>query len=286
MDNPGALSSPPGQLLDLGGTQVHWREWGTPTHRPVIVLEAGLGMMSACWGRLAPLLAAETRLIAWDRPGLGWSGEREGIREAGVVAGELLLLLDHLPIDRPFILLGHSLGAMIARALLGRVPGKLAGMIFLDAAHPEQMRHPKARWRMRNFFLFLEAAHLLAARGLPLLTLPIASELEHLPEPERQHAVGFLKHPRHLRTTARESRGWDQSCLAAAPIELGDLPLLVISAQKHCLPGWPELQQDLTTLSPHSTHVTFTDATHISLLTRADHAARTAEAILNWLRKV
>ena len=286
MDNQAALFSPPGRWIEVGGRKLHWREWGTPSDLPPLLLECGLAMMSAVWAWLAPLLAPHTRVLAWDRPGLGWSEPHEIIPDANQTALTLHESLSALGISTPVVMLGHSLGALIARAAFARSPQSFAGLIFLDGSHPHQMRNPKLRRRMRNFFLALEAANLLASRGLPRLNLPLANELEHLPEPDRSHALHFLKHPAHLRATAREARAWNQSCATAASVSFGELPLLVISAQKHGLPGWPELQRDLLTLSARSTHITFTDATHISLLSHQDHARKVADAILGWLRNL
>ena len=284
MDNQAALLSPPGNFTEVSGRKIHWREWGTSTDLPPIVLECGLSMMSSAWGWLAPLLAQHTRVLAWDRPGLGWSEDIEGARDASRICDEFFQWIQ-ANLQPPFMFLGHSLGALIARVAHARNPAAFAGLIFLDGAHPHQMRQPKTRRRMRNFFLLLEGASLLASRGLSPFTLPIASELEHLPQPDRLHALHFLKDARHLRTTTREARAWEQSSRAAtAPLE--DIPLLVISAQKHSLPGWNDLQNDLASASRHSNHVTFTDATHISLLGRQEHAKKSSDAILDWLRKL
>ena len=284
MDNHATLLSPPGRFAEVDGAKIHWQEWGASTSLPAILLECGLCMMSACWGWLAPALARHTRVLAWDRPGLGWSQELPGPRNAARIAGELLQFIPTVAANEPLVLLGHSMGALIARAALAQSPGRFPALIFLDASHPGQRTQPMTRRRMRNFFLLLEGANLLASRGLPVPTLPLASELEHLPEPERFRSLHFLKSAPHLRTAAREARAWEETCAAAASAPLRDVPLLVISAQKHALPGWNDFQNGLAAESSRSRHITFTDATHISLMARREHAERTAESILGWLQ--
>lgn len=181
MDNHATLLSPPGRFAEVDGAKIHWQEWGASTSLPAILLECGLCMMSACWGWLAPALARHTRVLAWDRPGLGWSQELPGPRNAARIAGELLQFIPTVAANEPLVLLGHSMGALIARAALAQSPGRFPALIFLDASHPGQRTQPMTRRRMRNFFLLLEGANLLASRGLPVPTLPLASELEHLP---------------------------------------------------------------------------------------------------------
>jgi hypothetical protein len=79
-----------------------------------------------------------------------------------------------------------------------------------------------------------------------------------------------------LRTSAFEARAWNDSEKFLGGQTFGALPLLIISAQKNALPGWSNLQSELASLSTDSTHLTFTEASHVSLLcnkAQSDHCA-------------
>lgn len=273
MDN--ALIAAPGGMIEAGGSDFHVRRYEGPRER-TFVLEAGLTMMSSCWGWLAPELVRFGTVIAYDRAGLGWSDEREGLRDSKQIAEELAPLLRRLALTGKLILVGHSMGAFFNRALLRQQPELASSVIWLDPTHPEQL--PRSR-RMQTFFFFLEFAHLLAARGLPTITLRMVPHLGGLPERDFQAVKHFLKNSRHLKTTAREARAWKMSADYIRETKLGATPLLVISAQKNALRRWGEYQKELSGLSSKSRHVTFTDMSHLSMLAQREHALRVAQEI-------
>jgi pimeloyl-ACP methyl ester carboxylesterase len=277
MDN--GLIAAPGEMVATEGTRFHVRRFEGSGER-TFILEAGLTMMSSCWGWIAPELAKVGTVVAYDRAGLGWSDDRDGLRDAKQIAGELSELTRHLEVSGKVVLVGHSMGAFFNRAFLKDHPGVVSAAIWLDPTHPKQL--PKSR-RMQTFFFFLEFAHLLAARGLPSITLRMAPHLEGLPEAEFRAVKMFLKNPRHLKTTAREARAWKISADYIRESTLGATPLLIISAQKNALRKWGEYQKELAALSENSKHVTFTDVSHLSMLAQREHAVRAVSEIEKFL---
>jgi pimeloyl-ACP methyl ester carboxylesterase len=123
---------PPGRLVAVGPRQIHVRDSGVGTP---VVFEAGSGGWSSHWERVIELLAGEVRTIAYDRAGLGWSASPTGCRSAAVLAEECLALLDAIHVTEPFVLVGHSYGALIARLIADRVPGRVRGVVFVDGWH-------------------------------------------------------------------------------------------------------------------------------------------------------
>ena len=99
------------QLAD--GAQLAIRECG---QGPVVVLLHGIGSGSASWLHCAQRLAAGNRVIAWDAPGYGLSTPLPPARpKACDYAACLELLLDALGVES-CLLVGHSLGALMATA--------------------------------------------------------------------------------------------------------------------------------------------------------------------------
>ncbi len=240
--------------------------------------------MSSCWGWLAPELASFANVFSYDRAGLGWSEPRQGLRSAKELARELHDLLLALKLRPPFVLLGHSMGALVNRAFLKLFPHELAALVWIDPAHPAQMTRNKVLGaRLKAFFITLEAAHLFAARNLPRIEQPFLQMIKGLPKKDFKAARFFFRYPRHLQASSREARSWDLSCKFVEGTSLCDLPLLVISAQKKALPGWAAFQAELAQLSTRSRHLTFTDASHASLLSNHEHAARVTTEIRAFL---
>jgi pimeloyl-ACP methyl ester carboxylesterase len=270
-----ALITAPGEMISVGGSRFHVRRHEGPRER-TFILEAGLTMMSACWGWLAPELAKLGTVVSYDRAGLGWSDEREGLRDAKQIGGELAALVHGIAPSGKLILVGHSMGAFHNCALLRQQPELASALIWLDPAHPQQLTRSR---RMQTFFFFLEFAHQLAARGLPTITLRMVPHLQGLPPRDFQAVQHFLKNSRHLKTTVREARAWNLAADYIREMKLRATKLLVISAQKNALRQWGEYQKELAGLSTQSRHVTFTDMSHLSMLAQKQHALRVAKEV-------
>src|SRR5688500_6171816 len=75
-----ATTPPPGRLVDVGGHKLHI--WCIGSGTPTVVLENGLGGMSAEWGFVQPEAAQFTRVCSYDRAGLGYSDSGPSPRTA------------------------------------------------------------------------------------------------------------------------------------------------------------------------------------------------------------
>ncbi|MDT8893464.1 alpha/beta hydrolase [Halomonas sp. I1] len=119
----------PGQLTLDAGRQAY-RETG---EGPAIVLLHGISSGAASWAPLAARLGGY-RLLAWDAPGYGGSQPlAEAEPTAADYAARLEAWLDALGVER-CVLVGHSLGAMMASAFAARRPERLAGVVLADPA--------------------------------------------------------------------------------------------------------------------------------------------------------
>jgi pimeloyl-ACP methyl ester carboxylesterase len=109
---------------------------------PSVVLDAALGGSSVSWSWVHPELAKMTRVCSYDRAGFGWSDAGPLPRTAGRMADELRSLLDRGGVPPPFVLVAHSFGGLVARVFASRYRTKIAGLVFVDSAHPEDWVTP------------------------------------------------------------------------------------------------------------------------------------------------
>jgi len=107
-----------------------------------VIFDAALGASSLSWTLVQPAVARVTRACAYDRAGFGWSDAGPLPRTAGRIAGELSRLLAAGGVPPPYLLVGHSFGALVSRALAPRLAGALAGAVFVEPAHPEEWLEP------------------------------------------------------------------------------------------------------------------------------------------------
>jgi pimeloyl-ACP methyl ester carboxylesterase len=124
----------------VGGYRLHLHCSGAGF--PVVVFDAALGGSSISWTLVQPRIAALTRACAYDRAGFGWSDAGPMPRTAGLIARELLALLDRAGEPPPYVLVGHSFGALVVRLFAARHPELTAGLVFVDPAHPEDWLYP------------------------------------------------------------------------------------------------------------------------------------------------
>jgi pimeloyl-ACP methyl ester carboxylesterase len=122
-----------GAFADVPGARLHYVDRGTRTgDRPPIVMLHGLGGQLHHFNyALVEELARDTRVIAVDRPGSGYSRREPG--EATTLeqqADVVVALLDALGVGRA-LLVGHSLGGALSLTVALRHPSRVAGLALL-----------------------------------------------------------------------------------------------------------------------------------------------------------
>lgn len=149
---PGALaaspvassSSVPGKLVDIGGFRLHINCEGEGV--PTIIFDSGVGGFSLEWDRIQNVLARRTRVCSYDRAGYGWSDLGPLPRTSERITRELHTLLAKAEVSGPYILAGHSFGGYTAQLFARNYPDETAGLVLIDASHPEQIeRLPKRK---------------------------------------------------------------------------------------------------------------------------------------------
>ncbi len=131
--------------LSLGsGTQMY-RAFGRPdANGPAIVLLHGISSGSGSWVPLAESLDG-FRLLAWDAPGYGCSHGVDCLQpSAADYAERLEQWLTALELE-DCIVVGHSLGALMATAHVSRYPDRVRGLVLADPA--QGYRHDSAEKR-------------------------------------------------------------------------------------------------------------------------------------------
>ena len=118
------------RLVTIGDRRLNLHCMGAGS--PVIVLEAGLGGDSSGWVRVQPRLAEVTRVCAYDRAGYYFSDSGATPRTADAAVADLHALLAEASIHAPIVLVGHSLGGLLARLYAATYPADIVGMILLD----------------------------------------------------------------------------------------------------------------------------------------------------------
>ncbi len=131
---------PQGRFLDLDGERLHYVDAGAG---PSLVLIHGLaGQLGNFTHSLLVPLSGDFRVVAFDRPGSGYStraaGSPAGLRAQ---AATLARAIRALELDRP-VVVGHSLGGAVALAIALDHPESVSGLALIAPLTHPVMRPP------------------------------------------------------------------------------------------------------------------------------------------------
>jgi pimeloyl-ACP methyl ester carboxylesterase len=100
----------------------------------VVVLDAAAAEPgSLAWAGVMPLVAARTRVVAYDRAGAGDSDPVAPLSLDGQT-GDLTAVLQAAGGGRPVVVAGHSWGGLLAQLAAIRHPELVSGLVLLDPA--------------------------------------------------------------------------------------------------------------------------------------------------------
>ena len=99
---------------------------------PTVIVLNGLASSIGEWMPVVRRVSAQTRVFVYERRGNGRSPVIASARGSRVIAEELLEMLDDLSIDGPYVLVGHSLGAVYAQTFARLYPDEVAGLLLVD----------------------------------------------------------------------------------------------------------------------------------------------------------
>ena len=131
-------------IVKISSGSLAVRDYGVGT--PVIVLVNGVGVQMASYWKLQESLSRHTRVIAFDRPGVGYSPENGESKTLDKMDRDLHELLEVLNIPPPYIFVGHSFGGHIIRYFANEHANEVAGLVFIDTPHEGWLNYIRETW--------------------------------------------------------------------------------------------------------------------------------------------
>ncbi len=275
---------PPGILVDNGGYNIHLLVDGNHSNAPTIVFFHGAGDIALHWNLVVPEVGKFANAVAIDQNGEGWSEHGHGMALNQQVF-DSYQALKNAELNAPYIVVGHSLGGIIANLFAKEYKNEVAGVVMVDATHPDVVlkifnRDTKEmEWKKMR---------LTANESIPeIVKTPLRSELEIKSfQPRRDFGDQldkFSDRDKEMFNWIYNERPWTyvsgQGNAYEAEVmqnmfenyedyRLGDLPLLVITGGDKSEPEGDEfwssdalmahsdsLQKDLLNLSTNSRHL-------------------------------
>lgn len=200
---------------------------------PVYVLVHGIGMGHRYWSDLADSLARAGRVLALDLPGFGEAPEPERPLTMSESGGYLADLIEAEGLDRPVVLVGHSMGTQIVAETAVQRPDLVASVVLIaPTVNPRErsamvqgmrllgdpsLTRPRVvalairsylqagpRWYFKKLGQMLDHRIELVLPDVAAPTLVIRGEHDHLaPRPWAEQVALMLPHGRYVEVPDR-----------------------------------------------------------------------------------
>lgn len=258
----------PGRLVEVGGSRLHLIERGEGG--PTVVLIHGAGDSSYSWLAVQREVAAFTQVVSYDRPGLG-SSDSGPAPDAVNTLTELEAILHQSGLAGPYVLVGHSLGGLLARRYAIHHPEKVAGLVLVDSTHEFLRDDRKFQQGFAAIGFMLRVMKALSVVGLPRFLGEVLKVMPMYPEraayakqlSREAYRLWAASVYRNVRTDGgvKEFAGvagllqasWALRKPDAEQPQFGDLPMVVLTN-----PGfgenWVDMHRELAGRSRNSSH--------------------------------
>ncbi|MGL4650023.1 MAG: alpha/beta fold hydrolase, partial [Caldilineaceae bacterium] len=286
-------------IFHVGGVHIHTLADGDQHvgAAPAVVLHTGLLAPALTWSRVVPLVAKFAPVLAVDRPGYAWSDPPapDSLRSGDDIVAETRALLQIAGHQPPYLLVGHSLGAIYCLIHAYEYPEEVAGLVLVDPSHPRQMQVkglPSERvYRWNVGFVGASVKSPFGGFMGRLAVEQTLGPMRYVLSPaEWQAAVAIYQQPAFYNAAVAETRALTATLAAAdgPPGSLDATPLAILEAG-----DWfssrslgirakvRALRQEMLGLSSRSTHTIVPNTNHVSLPLLAPQSV--ADAVRNVL---
>ncbi len=288
---------PRGAMVDIGGRRMHLdcRGHGAPT----VVLESGLDTNgSLAWVAVQDKIAGTTRVCSYDRAGIMWSDPKSTPQNADAVAQDLHATLAKAGETGPFVMVGHSLGGPYIMDYTRQYGDQVAGLVFVDASHPDQLkRMAQPKTDLTPVLKFLAWARWTGWTRV----LPLTEAQPNVPAATASAANAYTS--TSMPAAIAENDALKTSLAQGGQLRtLGARPLVVLTAMKPLpdatlkLTGmtraqadlfqaeWKALHDDEATWSTRSRHQIVPDSTHYIQIERPDIVVAAVSEVVAQVR--
>ncbi len=105
---------------------------------PSVIFVSGLGEDHNTWNIVQDSISRISATLSYDRAGLGKSEYHGEKKDLTSLAEELRELVSSGNVQKPLLLVGHSLGCQIIKKYVSLYPKDITGIVFIDPGYNEQ----------------------------------------------------------------------------------------------------------------------------------------------------
>lgn len=300
---------PPGNMIDIGGRRIHLdcRGAGSPT----VIFESGWGTEgSLSWSSIHDEVAKNTRACAYSRAGIMWSDPKDAPQNGQAIAEDLHATLRQAGEQGPFILVGHSMGGPYMMIYTKHFGEEVAGLVFVDASHPEQyLRYNITRplsWKqkMQEKFEVLQWKTAAMLRWVGVARFLATYEVREPNQVERDDQAIKAYASTSISAAIKEYEAFEQTLVEAGTFrQLGNRPTFVLTAMQPYSPEnitdweiteeqarqgqemWKQMHDEMAAWSTQSQHQLVLDASHYIQRDRPDIVIAAINSVIEQVRR-
>lgn len=293
---------PPGKLVDIGGRKIQLDCRGTGS--PTVVFESWLGIDgSSSWTNVHDAIAKTTRACAYSRAGIMWSDPTDVHQSGKSISEDLHATLNNAGESSPYVLVGHSIGGPYIMTYTKYFGNEVAGLVFVDASHPEQEQRLNAAVTTEPNLIQLKMkiGATLSWTGVVRAFTSTDEKVPNMPDHVDQATKAYA--PTSLEGMVKENDALSESLAEAGTIRsLGDRPVIVLTAAKpldekslaelnitaeqnlQFQKTWEQLQDEEASWSSQSQHWIIHDAGHCIQCDRPDMVIAAVRSVVEKVR--
>ncbi|WP_350343203.1 alpha/beta hydrolase [Proteinivorax tanatarense] len=222
---------PPGEMIKIGEDKMHIYGKGEGD-LTIVFTSGGSGFTYGHFYEAFNELAKENRVVAYDRPGYGWSESTSRPRTLEQINKDLYELLDKSGETGPYVLVGHSIGGTEVLQFAQRYPELVAGVVMLDAGSVNyHKQEPPLSWST-NIIRFSRFTGILRFETYVMDKLKPSILEGSLPKSEEVRDLSMMMFYNRLcnRNALEEIKQLPKNKELGK--NLGDIPLLLLTASE------------------------------------------------------
>ena len=197
---------------------------------PVVVIETWSGGPSFEWWQIQDELSKHCRVVTYDRAGYGWSEAGSLPRTSDQIATELKLMLEKSNITGPYILVGHSMGALFINHFARKYADNTAAVILIDPFTLDNQRWYDEFPEHKVFYdkeKSVKVGRIFALLGLMRFFRFVP--YQHIPKRIRKLVINHYSSIRAYNAILNELRSWRTSVeLIKTLPSFPDIPLKIL----------------------------------------------------------
>ena len=243
-----------GRSVDIGGRSLNI--YCSGSSGPAVILDSGGSAPGYENVLLQRQIAQFTQACWFDRAGLGWSDPSPVEQTSAAIAEDLHALLHAAAVPPPYVLVGASFSGFNVRVFAGKYSSEVAGAVLVDSAHEDQYRY-EPRATLAPFNRVPKPIRNLLCLGVPLAARvgiirlvsgrsQLRGSLSQGFSAEQEATLrGLESQPKSIVAGAICNFEEKSPAQARAAGDLGDLPLIVLTAGQPLRTGDAETDKEL-----------------------------------------